>query len=142
MLDATPALVPLQASTTEDLYGPTRDGEMPLDPRLPYAAAIGAISYIANSARPEISYSVNDLARNTHTPTKRHLPGGLNILRYLNGSRDYGLYYRRVDQPNNNDDEGLKIICYADAGYLNDWSTGKSQSGVLFTIGGTAFSWR
>src|SRR5258708_2032490 len=126
MLDATPALVPLQASITEDLYGPKRDGEMPLDPRLPYAAEIGAISYIANSTRLEISYSVNVLARNTHAPTKRHWQGVLNILRYLNGSRDYGLYYRRVDQPNNNDHEALKIMGYADSAYLNHLSTRQS----------------
>lgn len=34
------------------------------------------------------------------------------------------------------------IIGYADAGYLSDPHKGQSQTGYLFTYGGTAISWR
>ena len=34
------------------------------------------------------------------------------------------------------------MIGYADAEYLSDLHKGRSQSGYLFTSGGTAISWR
>ena len=34
------------------------------------------------------------------------------------------------------------MIGYADAGYLSDPHKGRSQTGYLFTYGGTAISWR
>lgn len=142
MLNAHPRLNPLEVRGKFDIYGPKADDEAPLSYKVPYASAIGALSYLANSTRPEISYAVNVLARNTHAPTKRHWLGIKHVLRYLNGTRDHGLWYRRMNQLSTGEYKGLDIVGYADAGYLSDWTTGKSQSGVLFTIGGTAFSWR
>ena len=133
MDNATSRSNPLEVRGSLDLYGPKLDDEPLLHPSFPYAQAVGAISYLANSTRPDISYHVNILARHTHAPTKRHWNGVLQIFRYLKGTRDYGLYYDRGS---------LEILGYADAGYLSDWSTGKSQSGIVFTIGGTAFSWK
>ena len=35
-----------------------------------------------------------------------------------------------------------QLVGYADAGFLSDPHNGKSQTGYLFTCGGTAVSWR
>ena len=45
-----------------------------------------------------------------------------------------GLFY-----PN---DSKLDLMGYADAGYLSDPHNGRSQTGYLFTCGGTTISWR
>ena len=67
-------------------------------------------------------------------PTKRHLKGVKNILRYLQGSKDMGLFYRK--------NQDLSLVGYADAGYLSDPHTAKSQTGYVFLCGGTAISWK
>jgi hypothetical protein len=54
------------------------------------------------------------------------------VLRYLNSTRDLGLFYQR------NPDQNL--LGYADAGYLSDPHNSKSQTGFVFMNGGTAVS--
>ncbi|TPX39984.1 DNA-directed DNA polymerase [Synchytrium endobioticum] len=115
------------------LYGAAQEGEPLLEPHVPYASALGALSYLANFTRPDISFSVNMLARQTHAPTKRHWDAIKQLFRYLNGTRNLGLYYLKGN---------LDIAGYADAGFVSDWSSGKLQTGYVFTIGGTAFSWK
>ena len=39
-------------------------------------------------------------------------------------------------------DTRSKLVGYADAGYLSDPHKARSQSGYVFTYGGTAISWR
>lgn len=56
------------------------------------------------------------------------------MLRYLQGTIDLGLFYPNNTKP--------VVIGYADAGYLSDPHKGRSQTGYVFTCGGTAISWR
>ena len=70
-----------------------------LGPHVPYLSAIGALIYLANSTRPDIAFAVNLLARHSVEPTKRHWVGVKTILRYLNGTRDLGLFYSNNQDP-------------------------------------------
>ncbi|KAG7559470.1 Reverse transcriptase RNA-dependent DNA polymerase [Arabidopsis thaliana x Arabidopsis arenosa] len=74
------------------------------------------------------------LARFSSCPTQRHWNGIKHLLRYLQGTKDLGLFYT------NHNKDGL--VGFADAGYLSDPHTAKSQTGYVFTHGGTAISWR
>ena len=68
-----------------------------------------------------------------------------DIFRYLKGTTDLGLFYPyessndatpyapRVDS---------RLVGYADAGYLSDLHKACSQTGYVFTVGGTTISWR
>jgi hypothetical protein len=90
--------------------------------------------YLVNCTRPDIVFAVNLLARHSAAPTKRHWTGVKCILRYLNGTRDLGLFYKR----------GLNfdIIGYTDTGYLSDPHNGRSQIGFVFLHNGTTISWK
>ena len=101
----------------------------------PYLAAIGALMYLANNTRPDIAFAVSLLARFSSEPTQRHWKGVKDILRYLRGSEDLGLYYENTRAA-----EGL--VGYADAGFLSDPHKARSQTGYVFLQGGTAISWR
>jgi hypothetical protein len=90
--------------------------------------------YLANNTRPNIEFAVNLLARHSASPTKRHWVGVKSILRYLNGTRDLGLFYSR--------NQDLVLLGYADAGYLSDPHNGRSQTGFVFLQGGTSISWK
>ena len=105
-----------------------------MGPEVPYLSAIGALIYLANCTRPDISFSVNMLPRFSYSPTKRYLNNVKHILLYLQGIPDLGLFYSNRSSS--------QIIGYADAGYLSDPHKERSQSGYLFTSGGTAISWR
>lgn len=133
MEDATPLQV-RSLEPNKDIYRPKEENELPLDTNCPYAHAIGTLLYLANSTRPDIAFAVSLLARHTHNPTIRHWQGVKHVLRYLKGTSDIGLFF-----PNKGDKD---LVGYADAGYLSDPSSGRSQTGHVFLYGGTSLSWR
>jgi hypothetical protein len=90
--------------------------------------------YLVNNTRPDIAFSVNILVRYSSDPTRRHWNRIKHILRYLCGTRDIRLFYRK--------DTKSKLVGYADAGYLSDPHKVRSQSGYVFTYDGTAILWR
>ena len=90
--------------------------------------------YLANYTRPDIAFAVNLLARYSSSPTRRHWNGVKQILHYLKGTMNMGLFY-----PN---DSKLDLMGYANVGYLSDPHNGRSQKGYLFTCGGTTISWQ
>jgi hypothetical protein len=73
--------------------------------------------YLANSTRPDIAFAVNVLARHNAAPTKRHWKGIKQILRYVNGTRDLGLFFK--EGPSSD------VAGYTDAGYQSDSHNGR-----------------
>ncbi|XP_070010532.1 secreted RxLR effector protein 161-like [Nicotiana sylvestris] len=90
--------------------------------------------YLANNSRPDIAFSISLLARFSSSPIQRHWNGINHIFRYLRGTIDMGLFYSNESKS--------ALVGYADAGYLYDPHKARSQTGYLFTCGGTVISWR
>ncbi|CAM8926278.1 unnamed protein product [Rhodiola kirilowii] len=120
-----------------DPFRPQSNDEEILGPEVPYLSAIGALMYLVNNTRPDISFAVNLLARYSSSPTKRQWSGVKHILRYLRGTSDMGLFFKGTNGVQNGE-----LVGYADAGYLSDPHKAISQTGYLFMYGGTAISWR
>ena len=97
-----------------DPIGPKKDNEEVLGPEMPYLSAIGALMYLASHTRPDICFAVSLLSRFSSCPTQRHWNGIKHVLRYLQGTKDLGLFYT------NHNKDGL--VGFADAGYLSDRS--------------------
>jgi hypothetical protein len=113
----------------KDLFTPRKEEEEILRPHVPYLSAIGALMYLTHSTRLDITFAVNLLARHSAAPTKHHWVGVKTILRYLNSTRDFGLFYKRNQDP--------ILLGYTDASYLSDQHNGRSQTGFVFLQGGT-----
>ena len=131
----TPVSTPMIGRSLDKLKDPLRprtDEEEILDPTLfPYLSAIGALLYLAITTRPDISFSVNFLARFSREPTKRHWDAVKRVFAYLKGTVDYGLFHRKVTSTTN------ELTAYADAGYLSDPHRGLSQNGYVLLYNGT-----
>ena len=67
-------------------------------------------------------------------PTKRHWNEIKHILRYLRGTSDMDFYYSKESKS--------QLIGFANVGYLLDPHKVRSQTGYIFTYGGTTISWR
>src|ERR1700720_4444478 len=89
---------------------------MPLDPNIKiglnpihnepnrsnsYAKLQGELQYLANTTQPDISYAVNKLGSYTANPSLEHYGSLKHILRYLAGTRDYGITYKKPSSQNN-----------------------------------------
>jgi hypothetical protein len=111
-----------------------------------YRSYIMKMSYEAQQTRPDIAYAVNILAQFQQAPTESDWSAMHRLMRYLRGSWDYGLYYRRealhdfmvfaVDSV-----PEIIPIGYADASYAEDEGR-KSRSGHVFLMAGAAVTWR
>jgi hypothetical protein len=102
----------------KDPYRPRENNEKTLGLEVPYLSAIGALMYLANNTKHDIIFSVNILTRYSSDPTRRHWNEIKHVLRYLCGTRDMGLFYRK--------DTKSKLVGYADAGYLSNLHKARS----------------
>lgn len=59
-----------------------------------YKQLIGKLIYITHS-RPDIAFSVNFLSKFTHKSSKYHYGVAKHILRYLVGTKDFAIFYKR-----------------------------------------------
>jgi hypothetical protein len=121
-----PAITPMIIRALEkdkDSFKPRKEGEEVLGQEYPYLSAISALIYLANNTRPGIAFTVNCLAKYSATPTMRYWNSIKNILRYLVGTIDLGLYFQK--------NQDSKLIRYADAAYLSYPRNTRSQTGVI-----------
>ena len=86
--------------------------------------------YLAVSTRPDIAFSVNNLARFNSNPQKEHCTALKQILKYLKGTTNIGILYKQ--------DGSDKCVGYSDT----DPSDRKSISGCIFMFGDGPISWR
>ena len=117
-----------------DAFRPREEEQEILGPHVPYLSVIGALMYLANSTRSDIAFAVNLLTRHSAEPTKHNWVGVKTVLRYLNGTRDLGLFYSK--------NQDLILLGYTDAGYLSDPHNDRSQTGFVFLQDGTTISWK
>lgn len=59
-----------------------------------YASLIGSLQYLATATHPDIAYTVNRLAAYTANPSFTHYGAAKDVLRYIKGTRNYGIKYR------------------------------------------------
>ena len=57
-----------------------------------YVKLVGSLIYLCNT-RPDITYSVGVLSRFSNKPRRNHWNAGMQILRHLKGTLDYGITY-------------------------------------------------
>ena len=127
---STPMVV-LSPDVKKDFFRPREDNEEILGLEISYLSAMGALKYLANSTKLDIAFVVNLLARYSSVPTRMHWNGVKQILRYLCRITNMGLFYSNKFK--------LRLIGYADVGYLSDPHKTKSQKGYVFIYGYTLY---
>ena len=98
-----------------------------------YQQAIGCLTYISTTTRPDISAAVGMLSQFMSNPNTIHWTGIKRILRYLKGTCYHGLVY---DGKN-----GDTLTGYSDADWGGDIVTRRSTSGYIFQLGSSTISW-
>lgn len=101
------------------------------DPTL-YRQIVGALQYLALT-RPDISQAVNKMAQYMHSPSVHHWQAVKRILRYLRGTLDHGIVFRRS---NSN-----ALTAYSDADWGGDKLDRKSTSAYVIYHGANLVSW-
>jgi hypothetical protein len=100
----------------------------------PYCAIVGKCMYLSVCTRPDISYTVRELARFMSNYGEAHIQAAKHLLRYIQGTRSYGLTLGQADAPY------PVFRALSDS----DWGMGdgrKSISGFLILLGDSVLSW-
>ena len=89
--------------------------------------------FLMIGSRPDICYAISYLSRFQDKATDEHWTCLKRVLRYVKGTTNYGLVYRRSRSP--------LLEGFCDADWANDTSDRKSTSGYLFKVAGNVVSW-
>ena len=77
---------------------------------IPYASILRSLIYAQVCTRPDIVFFIGMLGRYHSNPCIDHWKVAKNVMRYLQGTKDYMLMYRQTDN--------LKVIGYFDSDYI------------------------
>lgn len=125
MVGANPSKTPLS-------LGFTSEGSPPMQDHIKHKELVGSLIYLSTCSRPDIAFALG-VASRVATPTDAHYTALKRILRYLKGSINLSLIYRRKGK--------FDLKMFSDADYANDVSR-RSISGSLVTLNDFPIFWK
>ena len=87
---------------------------------------MSSLMYLTTT-RLDIMYSVSLVSRYMESPTEMHLLAAKRILRYLQGTKDFGIFYQTGEKSD--------LIDFTDNDYAGDQENRKSTFGYVFMLG-------
>ncbi|KAF2286284.1 hypothetical protein GH714_013270 [Hevea brasiliensis] len=136
MNNAKPVTVPFAThfKLSADM-SPKTDEEMEHMSSVSYSIATGSIMYAMICNQFDISHLVSIVSRYMACPGKEHWQAVKWILRYLKGTINVGLTFHRAKMSD-------LVVGYVDSNFARDLDKRRSLTGYLFTLSGTAISWK
>ncbi|KAL0393153.1 UNVERIFIED_CONTAM: Retrovirus-related Pol polyprotein from transposon RE2 [Sesamum radiatum] len=107
------------------------DGSQKVDGSM-YRSLIGSLLYLT-ATRPDIMFATCLLSRFMQSPSQVHYAAAKRILRYLRGTKDFGIWYKSTND--------AKLVGYTDSDWAGSVDDMKSTSGYTFSLGSGIFSW-
>ncbi|XP_015170395.1 uncharacterized mitochondrial protein AtMg00810-like [Solanum tuberosum] len=101
------------------------------DPTI-YRSLIGSLLYLT-ATRPDLMFAASLLSRFMQSRCQVHLGVAKRTLRYIEGTADYGIWFKREEQG--------QLMGYSDSDWAGSVDDMKSTSGYAFTLGSGMFSW-
>ena len=101
-----------------------------VDPSL-FKRLVGSLMYLI-ATRPDIMYVFSLISRFMETAMDSHWQTEKMILRYISGTRDYGILYSKSDD--------FILVGYTDNDFAGSIDDRKSTSGYIFHLGSGAIS--
>ncbi|RVW50977.1 Retrovirus-related Pol polyprotein from transposon RE1 [Vitis vinifera] len=88
---------------------------------------------VLTATRPDIMHVVSVISIYMECPTKIHLLAAKRIFRYLQGTKEFGLFYKNGEKSD--------LFGFTDSDYAGDLDDRKSTSGYVLMMGTRAVSW-
>ena len=101
-----------------------------------YRSIVGSLRYLVNT-RPDLAYFVGYVSRFMEAPREEHLVAVKHILRYVAGTRGWGVRYC-VGRGK----KKLKLVGYSDSDMADDVDDRKSTNGMICFLSGGAICWQ
>ena len=101
-----------------------------------YRSIVGMLLYLSTNTRPDISFAVSQVARFSHNPKKSHATAVKMIVRYLAGTINKGVIYKKP--------KSFTLNCFVDADFAGMYGhepdssplAAKSRTGYIISLAG------
>ena len=100
-----------------------------------YQHYVGILQFLTTWTRPDIGFATHELSKHQSNPGEVHEDALKYCVRYLAGTSNYGLVYRRVPK------KADRLIGFADSDWAGDTETRKSLSAHVFSHNSGATLW-
>jgi hypothetical protein len=128
MADCNPTKVSINLGTVlhEDNQGMATDATE-------YRRIVGCLRYLLRT-RPDLAFSVGMASISMQRPTVLHQNAVKQILRYVQGTLNFGLVYTREEKEET-------LIGYSDSDHGGDREHRRSTGGMVFYLNGGLITW-
>ncbi|XP_072146532.1 secreted RxLR effector protein 161-like [Setaria viridis] len=92
-----------------------------------YRSIVGSLRYLVNT-RPDLAFAVGYVSRFLEEPSEDHLVAVKHILRYVEGTKNWGLWFGRKKE------KKAHVTGFSDSDYAGDVDARKSMTGVIFFL--------
>ena len=93
---------------------------------IPYSSVVGSLMYAQVCTHLDIAFVFGVLGRYLSDHSQSHWKAAKKVLRYLQGTKDLMLTYRRIDT--------LGVVGFSDFDYVGCVDEKKSTSGYIFMM--------
>eukprot|EP00924_Labyrinthula_sp_SR-Ha-C_P013410 snap_masked-scaffold_5-processed-gene-1.22-mRNA-1 protein AED:1.00 eAED:1.00 QI:0/-1/0/0/-1/1/1/0/1350 len=100
-----------------------------------YQRIVGILHFICEMVRPDISFIVNRLAVFTKKPAIEHLRAAKRVLKYLLGTKEYGIHYKKNKKI-------FEMYIFSDASWKNVTGDLSSLDGHIILLNGGPICWK
>ena len=97
-----------------------------------YKQIVGSLMYLT-ATRPDMMFIVSLISRYMSKPTEMHMQAAKRALRYLKGSVNYGIFYKKGGAE--------ELLAFTDSDYAGDVEDRRSTSGYVFLMNAGAVAW-
>ena len=100
-----------------------------------YQSLVGSLMYLMLCTRPDLALMISTLSKFPSAPLTIHLATAKRVPHYLNATKTLALSF-------SSEERDTQLLGFSDSDCGGDRDDLKSTSGYVFTIGGTAISWK
>ncbi|XP_019414568.1 PREDICTED: uncharacterized protein LOC109326331 [Lupinus angustifolius] len=93
---------------------------------------VGSLIYLT-ATRPDIMHFVSLISKNMESPTEMHLLVAKRILRYLQGTKQFKLFYKKGEKS--------ELIGFTDSDFAGDQDDRRNTSDYVFMLDTWVVSW-
>ena len=126
---------PVATPAAEGAYLSSDSDDEPND-SFDYRGLIGGLLYLSVATRPDIAWITSKLSQFLQAPNTAHVTAAKRVLRYLKGTLDWKLTYRKVND--------AKLVGFCDSDWGSSPDDRRSTSAYVFNFNGTTgpISWK
>lgn len=107
-----------------------------------YRAIVGALGWLNQGTRPDISHAYSELSKFVQRPGQKHMDAAEYCLKYLSGTADLCIHYGRT-KDGHIEGRGLNNLWgWVDADFAADLDTRRSHTGYIIMMNGGPISWK